>query len=148
MGWRSWNAWGNRVSQTNMEASMDALVAKLWTVDNKPNVSLFEAGYTTAGIDEGWEGCGKGVHGTQHDAQGNPVINQKFPDMSGLVKKGHGLGLKVGWCVPVHDGHGCSRAADPRSVGTRTAARVASARRSPSTTRVMCASSTPSASTE
>ena len=72
-GWRSWNAWGNRVSQENMEASIDALVAKLWTVDNKANTSLFESGYTTAGIDEGWEGCGMGVNKTQHAANGSCV---------------------------------------------------------------------------
>jgi hypothetical protein len=85
------------VSQQNMEASIDALVAKLWTVDGKQNTSLFEAGYTTAGIDEGWEGCGKGVNGTQHAANGDPVINPKFPDMAGLVKYGHTAGLEMGW---------------------------------------------------
>jgi len=96
LGWRSWNAWGNRVSQQNMEASIDALVAKNWTVDGQ-TVSLADVGYAAAGIDEGWEGCGKGVNGTQHDAQGNPVINTKFPDMAGLVKYGHDKGLKMGW---------------------------------------------------
>ena len=80
-----------------MEASIDGLLAKYWTVGGKHNVSLFEAGYTTAGIDEGWEGCGKGVNGTQHDAAGLPVINAKFPDMAGLVKYGHDAGLKMGW---------------------------------------------------
>ena len=35
---------------------------------------------------------------TQHDAQGNPVINTaRFPDMAGLVKYGHDSGLQVGW---------------------------------------------------
>ena len=52
------------------------------------NQTLLSAGYHTAGIDEGWEGCGQGVNGTQHDAQGNPVINSKFPDMQGLVNYG------------------------------------------------------------
>ena len=60
LGWRSWNAWGNRVSQQNMEASIDALVAKNWTVDGQ-TVSLADVGYAAAGIDEGWEACGKGV---------------------------------------------------------------------------------------
>ena len=60
---------------------MDALTAKLWTVGGQPNVSLFDVGFTAAGIDEGWEGCGKGVNGTQHDAKGNPVINSKFPNI-------------------------------------------------------------------
>ena len=35
--------------------------------------------------------------GTQHDAQGNPVVNAKFPDLAGLVKYGHGLGFEMGW---------------------------------------------------
>ena len=62
---------------------------QVWTVDGKQNVSLLDVGYSTAGIDEGWEGCGQGVNGTQHDAQGNPVVNNKFPDIPGLVKYGH-----------------------------------------------------------
>ena len=50
------------------------------------------------GIDEGWEGCGQGVNKTQHDGQGNPVINTaRFPDMAGLVKYGHDNGMQVGW---------------------------------------------------
>jgi hypothetical protein len=97
LGWRSWNAWGARVSQDNFKASMDAMAAKVWTVDGMKNVSLIDVGYSSAGIDEGWEGCGQGVNGTQHDAQGNPVVNSKFPDLAGLVKYGHSLGLKVGW---------------------------------------------------
>lgn len=102
-GWwldrRSWNAWGNRVSQQNFEASIDGLTAKIWTIDGKPNQSLADAGYLSAGIDEGWEGCGQGVNKTQHDANGNPVINSKFPDMRATVAYGHAKGLKVGWCA-------------------------------------------------
>ena len=97
LGWRSWNSYGNRVSADNFNATMQAMAAKVWTVDGKSNVSLIDIGYATAGIDEGWEGCGQGVNGTQHDAAGNPVINDKFPDMASLVKQGHDLGLKVGW---------------------------------------------------
>ena len=37
-------------------------------------------------------------NGTQHDAQGNPVINKyRFPDMAELVKYGHEAGVKMGW---------------------------------------------------
>ena len=32
--------------------------------------SLWDVGFKSIGIDEGWEGCGKGVNGTQHDAKG------------------------------------------------------------------------------
>jgi len=97
LGWRSWNAWGNRVSQDNFHASIDALTNKIWQVDGQKNVSLLDIGYESAGIDEGWEGCGQGVNGTQHDANGLPVINKKFPDMPGLVKYGHSKGLKIGF---------------------------------------------------
>lgn len=97
MGWRSWNAFGARVSQNIMENAVDALVAPIWTIDGTPNVSLADVGYNMAGVDEGWEGCGMGVNGTQHDAQGNPVINSKFPDMGGLVKYSHANKIRIGW---------------------------------------------------
>lgn len=96
MGWRSWNAFGNRITADMMKEAIDAITAKNWTVDGKV-ISLADFGYASVGIDEGWEGCGQGVNGTQHDAQGNPVINKKFPDMDGLVKYGHSKGLKMGW---------------------------------------------------
>ena len=40
----------------------------------------------------------QGVNGTQHDAEGNPVIDKKkFPDMAGLVKYGHSKHVRMGW---------------------------------------------------
>ena len=78
---------------------IDALAAKNRTVkgwDGK--VSLCDLGYCAAGIDEGWEGCGLGVNGTQHYLNGTPATNPKlFPDMKGLVAYGHKKGLKMGW---------------------------------------------------
>ena len=78
---------------------IDALAAKNRTVkgwDGK--VSLCDLGYCAAGIDEGWEGCGLGVNGTQHYLNGTPATNPKlFPDMKGLVDHGHKKGLKMGW---------------------------------------------------
>ena len=47
---------------------------------------LQELGYSTIGIDEGWEGCGMGVRGTQHYANGTPAVNAKFPDLEALVE--------------------------------------------------------------
>ena len=95
MGWRSWNCFGAGVSQDKMVSAIDAIVAPLYDIEGKKNQSLFSAGYSTVGVDEGWEGCGQGVNGTQHDAQGDPVVNAKFPDMQGLVKYGHDRGLKA-----------------------------------------------------
>jgi len=99
MGWRSWNAFGNRISQEMMNDAMDALTAKEWDVGVgvEDKVSLADVGYASVGVDEGWEGCHEGVNGTQHDADGYPVVNKKFPDLKSLVDRGHKAGLKVGW---------------------------------------------------
>ena len=61
--------------------------AKNWTVDGEL-VSLAEVGYASIGIDEGWEGCGMGINHTQHYLNGTPAVNNKFPDMKGLVDLG------------------------------------------------------------
>jgi hypothetical protein len=43
-------------------------------------------------------GCGQGVNGTQHYADGTPVINTaRFPDMKALVDYGHSRGVRMGW---------------------------------------------------
>lgn len=98
LGWRSWNAFGNRINQSLIEAQVDALVERRWQVwGGTGKVSLADVGYSDAGIDEGWEGCGEGVNGTQHDAAGNPVINSKFPDMAGLVAYMHARNVSAGW---------------------------------------------------
>ena len=51
MGWRSWNAFGNRIDEKTFEAAVDAITARVW---NEPKVSLADAGYVRVGIDEGW----------------------------------------------------------------------------------------------
>ena len=98
MGWRSWNAFGNHIYQQTIMDAIDAITAKNWSVDGEAGlVSLADVGYASVGIDEGWEGCGMGVNGTQHYINGTPVINTKFPDMAGLVDYGHSKNLKMGW---------------------------------------------------
>jgi hypothetical protein len=76
MGWRSWNCFGAGVSDVLMRTAIDAMTDKNWTVDGK-TVSLADVGYSTVGIDEGWEGCGMGItvqgRKTQHYANGTPV---------------------------------------------------------------------------
>jgi len=61
------------------------------------NVSLCDVGYCQVGVDEGWEACGKGVNGTQHEADGTPTIEDTFPDTKAMVQQIHALGLKAGW---------------------------------------------------
>ena len=76
------------MSADKMTTCMDALTSKQWTVEGKPNVSLADVGYATAGIDEGWEGCGQGVNGTASTRRAIQLSTQ-FLDMAGLVKYGH-----------------------------------------------------------
>jgi hypothetical protein len=82
-----------------MLRAIDALVAPNRTIRGKANQSLCkDVGFCSVGVDEGWEMCGAGVNGTQHDAQGLPTINStRFPSMKGMVDYGHANGLKVGW---------------------------------------------------
>jgi alpha-galactosidase len=99
LGWRSWNAFGNHITQDMMRQAMDALAAANRTIRGKANQSLCkDIGFCSAGLDEGWEACGVGTHGTQHDANGLPTINTtRFPSLKNMVNYGHSLGLKVGW---------------------------------------------------
>ena len=97
-GWRSWNAFGNRITQDMMTQAVDAVVAKNRTVAGWDGpVSLCDLGYCAVGVDEGWEGCGEGVGKTQHYANGTPAINPKFPDLQELVDYGHSKKLKMGF---------------------------------------------------
>ena len=43
-GWRSWNAFGNRITQDLIKTQIDLITAKKWTIDGKPNMSLADAG--------------------------------------------------------------------------------------------------------
>lgn len=98
-GWRSWYAYYTQMNQGMIESVIDALAAKNRTVQGwDGKVSLCDLGYCAVGIDEGWEGCGLGVNGTQHYLNGTPATNPVlFPDMQGLVNYGHSKGLKMGW---------------------------------------------------
>ena len=57
-------------------------------------------------------GCGLGVNGTQHYLNGTPATSPRFPDMRGLVAKGHAKGLKMGWYF---NGCGCIEKREPAS---------------------------------
>ena len=88
----------------SIAAAMERITARNISLDGRL-VSLADVGYDTVGVDEGWEACGEGVGGGQHDAQGNPLANLKrFPDLRALVAFGHRRGLKVGWYL---NGCGC-----------------------------------------
>lgn len=93
MGWRSWNAYHNDVTQAKIEAVMDAMVA-----EQPGGGSILELGYNSVGLDDAWQACGQGFNGTFHAADGTPLWNNStFPDPSGMVSKAHSMKLKAGW---------------------------------------------------
>ena len=79
LGWNSWNAWGNTVTQERVRASADGMVKN----------DLHRQGYTYINIDDVWEA-------RERDPNGDLPTNEKFPDMVGLVDYIHRLGLKAG----------------------------------------------------
>ncbi|MHB1936363.1 MAG: glycoside hydrolase family 27 protein [Acidobacteriaceae bacterium] len=78
MGWNSWNHFATRVTDADVRAAADALVAS----------GMRDAGYVYVNIDDTWEG--------QRDAQGNIQSNSKFPDMKALSDYVHSKSLKLG----------------------------------------------------
>eukprot|EP00937_MAST-01D_sp_MAST-1D-sp2_P005017 g5017.t1 len=91
MGWRSWEAFYGNVNQPLIESVMDAMA------NSSRGKSLLELGYSDVGLDDGWQDCHKGVNGSFHDADGNPLVNSKFPDLAAMTKKAHDLGLTAGF---------------------------------------------------
>ena len=79
LGWNSWNCWGAEVTDANIRAAADAMVAG----------GLAAHGYSYINIDDGWQGS---RDPQTHALQGN----EKFPDMAGLCEHIHSLGLRAG----------------------------------------------------
>ncbi len=78
MGWNSWNHFAEKVTDADVRAAADAIVAS----------GMRDAGYIYVNIDDTWEG--------ERDAQGNIQTNSKFPDMKALSNYVHSKGLKLG----------------------------------------------------
>jgi alpha-galactosidase len=78
MGWNSWNHFSEKVTESDVRATADVIVAN----------GMRDAGYIYVNIDDSWEG--------QRDAQGNIHPNGKFPDMKALADYVHSKGLKFG----------------------------------------------------
>jgi alpha-galactosidase len=78
MGWNSWNHFAEKVSDADVRAAADALVA----------TGMRDAGYVYVNVDDTWEG--------KRDAGGNIRSNSKFPDMKALGDYVHSKGLKFG----------------------------------------------------
>jgi alpha-galactosidase len=78
MGWNSWNHFAQRVTDADVRAAADAMVAN----------GMRDAGYIYVNIDDSWEGT--------RDADGVLHSNNKFPDMKALADYVHSKGLKLG----------------------------------------------------
>jgi alpha-galactosidase len=78
MGWNSWNHFAKRVTDKDVRAAADAIVAS----------GMKDAGYIYVNIDDAWQG--------DRDANGNIQPNSKFPDMKALADYVHSKGLKIG----------------------------------------------------
>jgi len=78
MGWNSWNFFAERVTDKDIRASADQIVA----------TGMKDAGYIYVNIDDTWE--------AERDANGVLQTNSKFPDMKALADYVHSKGLKIG----------------------------------------------------
>ena len=79
MGWNSWNCWARDVTQEQVLSSARAMVES----------GLADHGWSYINIDDGWQG--------KRGGKDNAIQpNAKFPDMKGLTRAIHDLGLRVG----------------------------------------------------
>ncbi len=78
MGWNSWNHFAEKVTDADVRAAADAMVAS----------GMQGAGYVYVNIDDGWQG--------ERNTHGNIQANRKFPDMKALADYVHANGLKLG----------------------------------------------------
>ena len=95
MGWRSWNQFGNAVSQSLIESIMTAIATPQFN-----NTSLAQLSFTDVGLDDAWQACGSyGPLGyTYHNASGSPMVNTAlFPDLLAMTSYAHSLGLTAGF---------------------------------------------------
>ena len=85
------------MSQQLLESQILGLTRRKNTVNGKPT-SLYDLGYSSIGLDDGWQACGQGVNGSYHDKDGNPLVNKaKFPSLSEMTSKGHAANVTMGW---------------------------------------------------
>ena len=91
LGWRSWNLYELTVSQKLLQSQVDGLLRV-----RHENRSLFDVGYNTIGLDDGWQACGP--NGYHDPITGEPLVNlTRFPDMKAMTAYGATRGVKLGW---------------------------------------------------
>lgn len=91
LGYTSWNAFAQHVTQNDIEGIAEKLV----------ELGISEYGYSYVNTDSGWQG----EYGGEYDAV---MPNKKFPDMKKMTDKIHALGLKCGiYSTPMLTAWGC-----------------------------------------
>ncbi len=91
LGFTSWNAYGDQVTQEDM----------IHTVDLMEKKGIFEYGYSYINLDSSWQG----KYGGKFDAV---LPNEKFPDMKAMCDYIHQKGLKAGiYSTPMMQAWGC-----------------------------------------
>ena len=90
MGWNSWYIHYDRVSDRDMRAAADAMVAS----------GMADYGYQYVNIDDCWpvkpDAKEAEIGGPAREADGRLRTNKRFPDMKALTDYIHGKGLKAG----------------------------------------------------
>jgi len=101
MGFTSWNAFGFKVTQEQLEFAANKMGA----------LGINEYGYSHINIDSGWQG----KYGGKYDAI---MPNEKFPDMQGFCERMHEMGYKCGiYSTPMLNAFGCAMTAVPLPPG-------------------------------
>ena len=78
MGWNSWNHFFQKITDADVRAAADTMVAN----------GMRDAGYVYVNIDDGWQG--------KRLPDGTIQSNERFPDMKALADYIHARGLKLG----------------------------------------------------
>lgn len=93
MGYTTWNAYDSRVKQEDVERDAELLIKS----------GIADYGYGYINIDSGWQK----EYGGKYDAV---IANDKFPNMTAMCEKIHGLGLKCGiYSTPMLTAWGCPK---------------------------------------
>jgi len=91
LGFTSWNAFGTKVKQEDIERTADLLIES----------GIADYGYSYLNLDSGWQS----VYGGEFDAV---MPNYKFPDMKKMCYYVHSKGLKCGtYSTPMLAAWGC-----------------------------------------
>lgn len=89
--WRSWNLYEGAVSQELLQAQVDGLVRV-----RHDGRSLLDVGYSTIGLDDGWQACGP--NGYHDETTGVPLVNlTRFPDMKAMTAYAATRNVKMGF---------------------------------------------------